>query len=193
MRPAATMRRRRLLASLGLLAILAPVGLLAPGAALASCVMPPPLADSLNDATTIFVGTVTRTTEMDRWAEVAVEEVWKGPDVAATVMVKGGAGGNTGTSIDRTFKAGVRYLFVPQGDGADGFGDNACSPTTEWTADLQAMRPATVRAPIGGDATQDPEGAGDLISGIVGPVALVAIVSLVLLGIGLLARGRQEA
>lgn len=180
---------RRLVAVIGLLTTLAPVVLLGAAPTLASCVMPPPLGQSLNEASMVFVGRVTETREMDRWAVVSVEEVWKGPDLPPSVLIKGGEAGDMFTSVDRTYRTGVRYLFVPSGDPATGIAESACSPTTEWTDDLAAMRPASVRTPTAGPAQED---TGDLVSGLVMPVIVVVVVSVVLLGIGLLARGRRE-
>ena len=177
---------RRLLAPLALLVGLAPALLLSPPAALASCAMPDPLGAVLTRAEIVFVGSVTRTAQMGRWATVTVEEIWKGPDLPQTVLVKGGQGGNTMTSVDRTFEAGTRYLFLPSGSNP-GLTDNACSSTTVWSADLEAMRPATIRKP-GVDQTVDRGSDAPWLA-----PALVALVAVgILLGIGLLARGRQQ-
>jgi len=128
-------------------ALLVPLLFTLAGPAVASCMMPPPIEQAIRDADSVFVGTVTSLSNNDRWATVAVEEVWKGPDLARIVEVRGGPAGNVMTSVDRSFMAGTRYLFLPYiADGA--LSDNACSSTAEFTADLVRLRPATAHPPI---------------------------------------------
>jgi hypothetical protein len=74
-------------------------------------------------------------------------------------------------------------------DEQGGLGDNACSQTTPWHAGLAASRPTDARAPI---AIDDTGGAGDPVDLVV-PALVALLVAAVLLGIGLLARGRQSA
>lgn len=174
---------------------LAPISLAlllaSPGAALADCLPPPPLEQAVQTADVVFVGTVTETANRNTWASVAVEEVWRGPDQPMSVVIKGGPGGNAATSVDRTFEVGVKYLFFPYVDPQAGLSDNSCTNTQPWTEAMVALRPAEPRAPIG--ETNAPGGQGIDLGGFVGPVVLVVVVFVVMLGIGLLARGRQEA
>jgi hypothetical protein len=160
-----------------------------PGTATASCVILPSLAESIRAAEVVIVGTVTATENRDRWASIAVEEIWKGPDLPPNVIVRGGPAGDTASSVDRTFDAGVRYLFLVSLDGQGGLADNACSQTTPWDDGLAASRPADARAP---SAIDDTAGAGDPADLIV-PALVALLVAAVLLGIGLLARGRHSA
>lgn len=186
-------RRLRLLPALSIVATVALLAL--PGAALADCMAPPPVEEAAKTAAIVFVGTVTETTNRNSWAAVTVEEVWRGPDLPASVVIKGGPEGNAATSVDRTFEVGVRYLFFPYGEednalpGRGGLADNSCTNTTPWTEDMVALRPADVRQPIG--ANPAAEQGFDPASLL--PIAVVGIVFAVLLGVGLLARGRQEA
>lgn len=114
---------------------------------LASCVMPPSIDEAVRDADLVFLGTVTSLSNNDRWATVTVEEVWKGPDLAPVVEVRGGPGGNAASSVDRSFLAGTRYLFLPFiAEGV--LQDSACSSTTQFTAELSRLRPATARQPV---------------------------------------------
>jgi hypothetical protein len=118
-------------------------------AALASCALPPGQgAGSFAAAPVVFVGTVTSTGNRDREATVKVESIWRGPDMPASVTVVGtpASGWNAGTSIDRTFKAGERYLFVPTNTSSP-FQDNSCTATQPYTAAIAGMAPAGARTP----------------------------------------------
>ena len=140
---------RALLSVLFLTAFLAS----APRPAVASCVMPPPLGQAVEDADIAFVGTVINTVNQDRWATVSVEEVWKGNALPARVEVRGGPPDPPGdlvtmTSVDRSFVRGRRYLFLPHkraGGPAPVFHDNICSRTTKFGERVEALRPASAR------------------------------------------------
>jgi hypothetical protein len=179
-----TPRRRPALASL-----LAAAGfalLATPSAVLADCMMPPPVQDAARTAEIVFVGTVAESSNHNTWASVVVEEVWRGPDQAAAVIVKGGPEGNMATSVDRFFEVGVKYLFFPHADEAGGLADNSCTNTVQWSADLAQLRPADARQPLG--ATQAEEGFD--VAGVIAPLGVAVLVGGVLLVAGLLARGR---
>lgn len=163
------------------------VQLAAPSAARADCMPPPPIEDAVKSAEIVFVGTVAATSNRSSWASVTVEEVWRGPDQAAQVLVKGGPGGNAATSVDRSFEVGVKYLFFPYAD-AGGLADNSCTSTTRWTADLAALRPADARAPVG--ATSG--GGGIDVGGLVAPLAVTLLVAGTLLVVGLAVRSRRS-
>ena len=164
-------------------------GLLAPGPLNASCALPPGAnGPVLDDAEIVIVGTVRATAEAGRWATVVVHEVWRGPELPAELLVKGGEGGNMWTSVDRTYEVGVRYLFAVTGGGDGALRDNACSATTEWSEDLGVLRPADARTPTGETSA---DVAGIDLGGIVPVVLGVAIVAAALLGAGLVARGRE--
>jgi hypothetical protein len=161
--------------------------LAAPATALADCMIPPPVEEAMTSAEVVFVGTVTATTNRDTWANVTVEEVWKGPDQPVSVIVHGGPGGNAATSVDRTFEVGTKYLLFPYVDERLGLADNSCTSTQPWTEALLPLRPANVRQPTGA-----PEGAGFDVGGIVGPLVVAIVVGALLLGAGMLARGRDS-
>ena len=57
--------------------------------AAASCVPPPALEEAVRTAEVVFVGTVMEAANRGRTATVRVEEVWRGPDLGATVVVDG--------------------------------------------------------------------------------------------------------
>ena len=163
------------------------MGVAAPVAA--SCRVLPDPAQAIREAQVAFVGTVVAVSNNDRWATVAVEEVWRGPDLPTTVEVRGGPAGNTATSIDRTFVAATRYLFTVSAAGG-GLTDTACSATTPWTPELARLRPADARAPI--RAAVEPT-ATDPIS-VAAPLIAVAAIGAALFGIvALLALRRRRA
>jgi hypothetical protein len=182
-----SIRRLRLLAVTAAL-----IAAALPGTAAASCVVPQPLAESVRAADVVIVGTVGATENQGRWATINVEEIWKGPDLPPTAVVRAGPAGDTFSSVDRTFDAGVRYLFLLGRDAQGGLTDNACSLTTPWEVGLAALRPADFRAPTAIDDPDDAADAGDAAALVV-PAIVALLVAAALLGIGLLARGRQSA
>lgn len=189
-------RPRTILATalLGAAAILA-----APGAALADCMASPPIEIALSGADIVFVGTVTEVGNGGRWASVIVEDIWKGPDLPGTIIVRGGPEGNAASSVDRSFDAGVRYLFfpvlAPQPAGEPlpveiaALTDNSCTSTQPLTPEIAGLRPSDARSRViaeGNDAPAFDLGFTVAIGG------LVLLVFAVMLVIGLLVRGRSD-
>lgn len=172
----------RVLAAVGALAFVVP-----PSAVLADCMMPPPVQEAAQTAEIVFVGTVVATTNRNSWAHVAVEEIWRGPDQPAEVVVRGGPEGNAATSVDRSYAAGTRYLFFPYADEAGALADNSCTNTVEWSADLAQLRPADARQPLGATPAEE----GFDVGGLIAPLGVAILVGGVLLVAGLLARGRS--
>lgn len=150
----------------------------------ASCGVSPRMKVSIAAARAVFVGTVDGLTNSDRWADVAVTEVWKG-DVEPRVEVRAGpkdppGPGGVATSVDRTYKEGKTYLFIPyKGSGAL-FRDNACTATTEYRPTLDRFRPASAtidplpsEAPSPQTPPEEDEGTSTLVFGIVGVGAVL--------------------
>ena len=104
------------------------------------------LASALRTSDVAFVGTVEGVS--NGVATVNVSEVWRGLDLPAVVEVAVASpdapGGSTG---DRIFKVGTRYLLLPF-LSEEGFEDDACSLTQPWTDGLAKLRPATARPPL---------------------------------------------
>ena len=122
--------------------------MLAPTAAQASCVLPPPLRRAIADAPAVFVGTVTEARFNDRWATVSIVEIWKGESIPFSVEVRSGVGSsNTVTSVDRFYEIGETYLFIPYARKDLVFRDNACTNTTVFTDRVAEFRPATFSTP----------------------------------------------
>lgn len=138
-----------------------------------SCAVPP-LGDHLALADAVFVGEVVELSSAGRTALVNVDEIWHGPALDTTVTVHGGPDdANAASPVDRTYVAGVTYLFaVTVSDGL--LRDNSCSATREWTADLADLRPSNVATP---SPTSQADGAGAVP---LGPIAVGIAVLLVL-------------
>jgi hypothetical protein len=169
-------------------ALLAPLLLTFAGPAAASCIRPVPIEEAIRNADSVFVGTVTALSNNNRWATVAVEEVWTGPDLAPIAEVRGGPGGNTASSIDRMYTARVKYLFVVS--IAEGqLSDNACSSTMEWEPDLANIRPASAHPPV--SATPEPDAAAPFDpASLLLPGALILAAGVVVFGAALALRRR---
>jgi hypothetical protein len=143
-------RARALIVAAAMAVLVSGLTLVLPRSALASCVMPSPLPDRLQAARAVFVGTVVSVSDRGRRAQVSVETIWKGPDLPREVEVLGSSAGSGGaTSIDRTFQANQRYLFV-LADERPPFTDNSCSATQPFTAAVAAYTPADAR-PVSAD------------------------------------------
>lgn len=128
------------------LAVAATIGVMAGSPAVADCMVDDRRIDEvLAEADIVFVGTVTDVRH-DTTADFEVEESWKG-DVPARVTVLGGPDEpGVATSVDRSWRPGARYLVVPSAGGGP-LRDDQCSPTREWTDDLEEFRPATSVVP----------------------------------------------
>ena len=133
-----------------LAAVVAAYGFLVIGTAgaQASCAMLPSLQAQITTAPLVFVGTVVSTSDDDRVAHVRVESIWKGPTLSAYVDVHGSpvSGFGVYSSIDRTYRAGERDIFVLFSDGSP-YQDNSCSATQPYTAEIAAFAPADARPP----------------------------------------------
>ena len=150
--------------ALGLVPILVSLGVIVGAAppADASCAAPTTLAEEIQRADLVVVGVVAAVENRDRWATVAVEEVWKGAWTEGRLNVRAGPadppGGTTHamSSVDRTYVVGTRYLifasdpkahrWVPSW-GSDGrFEDNNCSESQPYVAaTLDRFRPTNAR------------------------------------------------
>lgn len=120
------------------------------------------LASQIDAAPMAFVGTVVATSNGDRIARVRVESIWNGPVIPTWVTVSGTPEqGSAATSVDRTFKVGQRYLFVPF-TASSPFQDNACSATQPYSSELDALRPATAQAPGPGSDGLNPSSGSSL-------------------------------
>lgn len=114
------------------------------------------LEERIADAPVVFVGTATEVTNRDRTATFDVHEIWKRPgdvpEIGGEVVVHGGPDeADAGTSVDRSWQPGQRYLVFPRFE--DGrFVDDICTSTRPWTDELAGARPSGAReVETGGD------------------------------------------
>ena len=117
-----------------------------PGQAAASCGgSAAGLPETVAAAPLVFVGTVTGTSNQDRVATVHVDEVWTAHHIPPEVILRGSPDINAAaTSVDRHYKTGVRYLFVPASASGPPYDDNSCTMTREFAGDAAALRPPSV-------------------------------------------------
>jgi len=154
-----------------LVSVVAVTGVLvaAPAPAFADCQLASPIEEAVRIADLVFVGSVTAIAGGGRSASVRVEEVWRGGAMPAEVTVLGGTEPGRPMEGDRTFEAGVRYVFFPfVVDGQ--LVDNICTATAPWVEGFAAVRPADARTPL-------PSATGTAS----GPLAAVADLALPLL------------
>jgi hypothetical protein len=119
----------------------------AAGTVAADCSLPPALPQAIEEADAVFVGVVEQLTNGDRWAQVRVEDVWRGEVAAPLMEVRGGQDPETAAEDDRTYQFGTRYLFVlPLHEGR--LIDNICTATTEWNEAMAELRPANAVSTI---------------------------------------------
>jgi hypothetical protein len=129
--------------------------ILFPAPAHASCVQPPPLERAIAEADVAFVGTVETISNRGRDATVAVESLWKGPDLPAEVEVFGGPRReNIALSNERHFEDGTRYLFIPT-NRRPPFKDNACTQTQQYRSALDRFAPEQADADVPFDDFDD--------------------------------------
>jgi hypothetical protein len=144
------------------------------------------IQEALPAARIAFVGTVAAVE--GPVASFAVREVWAG-EVPNTVEVRGladdvgvDAGFGAGFSEDdRQWTEGETYLVVPFLDGAV-LRDSICTATTEWSPELEALRPADARI-----VAEEEAGGAPLPTELI----LVAAVVLVIGGASVLAFRRR--
>ncbi len=170
----------------------------APSLAFADCMAPPPIEEAVKTADIVLVGTVTEASNGNRWATVTVQEIWRGPDLPATLLIKGGPDANAASSVDRSFEAGQRYILFPYfandteplpGIAAGGLADNSCTSTQPWDDSMAVFRPADART---AEALQGEDEAPFDLGPVVTIGGFVMVLFAVMLGIGLLARGRSD-
>ena len=131
--------------------VFALAGLATASPASADCDPAGPVERVLPKADVAFVGSVTATD--GSVARFAVAEVWAG-DLPDVVEIRGlndglaGRGGAAGPAPivedDRLWTVGQTYLVLPVVEGAV-LRDQACTATTEWSAELAGLRPADAR------------------------------------------------
>ena len=135
-------------ARIGALAVaLSVAALLVPGLATApvaaDCAFVATVPDAQSTRDIVFVGTVVKLENDNRWATVLVNERWQNADgLPDTVLVHGGPGPGIVSSTERGYTQG-RYLFDVTNLGPY-LEDTSCSATSLWSDDLARYRPSNV-------------------------------------------------
>ena len=161
----------------------------------ASCVAPRPFPREIEDAPAVFVGTVVDAENENRWAMVEVSDVWKG-EVDDRVEVRAGPKDPPGpmstiTSVDRSYKEGTAYLFVPFRGSGDLFRDNICTRTTVYKPSLDRFRPASAETAPGPTEGLPPD--EDASAWVFAGVGVVAVALAVLVARAMKGRNRSES
>jgi hypothetical protein len=157
-------------------------GVIGTTAAQASCIQAPSLREQIAASPMVFVGTVMSTSDNDRVAHVSVESIWKGPVLPAYVDVHGSpvSGPFTISSVDRTYRAGERDIFVLFSDQQP-LQDNSCSATQPYTSEVAAFAPSNAKSPAPltvGEQIQNFAGERWLAIGIALLIAAAAVIGL---------------
>ena len=173
---------RTLISIVLMLAWLATAGVVA-----ADCEPAGPIEQVLPAARVAFVGTVVATE--GPVATFEVTEVWAG-EVGTSVEVRGlsddvagpDAGFGAGfTEDDRQWTEGATYLVVPFIDGGV-LRDHICTATTEWSPELDELRPTEARTLTPAEAAP---------AGVPMPVLLIGAMLVAVAGAAVLAFRRR--
>ena len=142
-------RLRATLVFLLAISVVTGIDLMQPYGVSASCAVTPSLSSTLTRSPIVFVGTVISTRNESRTAVVRVTDIWRGKYVQRRVIVYGSyVTGHAATSVDRYFRKGITYLFVPQSNRRRSpFIDNICTATRRYKASLAKYRPRGAHRP----------------------------------------------
>jgi hypothetical protein len=177
----------------GVAALVAATGALAPGPAAAQtelgCAPDADIETRIEQAPTVFTGTVRALGNKGRTATVDVIRVWKGGTLPRRVQVTGTIATQSKviTALDRLYARERTYLFLPTAGSSPRFAENRCSATRALTAELSA------RAPEGGGAAPVGEGVPLPDDGLkkAAPLLVAGPAILVLAGLLVLARRKS--
>jgi hypothetical protein len=149
----------------------------------ADCAGPATIQDAQRTGDILFVGSVVRLENDNRWIKVLVEERWQNADgVPDTVDIRGGPEAGISSSTQRAYTQG-RYLFDVTNFGPF-YQDTSCSATTLWTDDLARYRPSNVaQAPNSSSGSPlDAIGSSDLaLAAVLVLALLIAVVAYILI------------
>jgi len=142
----------------------------------------------IDEAPTVFTGTVRVLTNQGRTATVDVIRVWKGGTLPRRVEVRGtiATQSKVVTALDRIYARDSTYLFLPTAGANPRFVENRCSATRVLTSDLAARAPGDGgAAPVGPGVALPRASLGKFVP------LLIVVPALLVLGVLLLAARRQ--
>jgi len=143
---------------------------------------------AMEQAPTVFTGTVRQLGNKGRTATVDVIRVWKGAPVPKRVEVQGtiATQAKVVTALDRLYARERTYLFVPTSGASPRFRENRCSASRQLTAELAAKEPSGGVPPQGEGVPLPGVGLGKFAPLMVGLPALAVLA-------GLLAAARRRS
>jgi len=144
----------------------------------------------IDQASTVFTGTVRTVANNGRTATIDVIRVWKGGDLPRRVQVTGtiATQSKVVTALDRLYARDSTYLFLPTSGTQPRFAENRCSATRILTAELAAKAPEGGGSPPVGEGVPLPKaGLGKFV-----PLMVAGPALLVLAGLLLAARRRTK-
>lgn len=150
------------------------------------CAPDPGIDARIEQAPTVFTGTVRAVGNQGRTATVDVIRVWKGGTLPRRVQVTGtiATQSKVVTALDRLYARDRAYLFLPTAGSSPRFAENRCSATRALTAELSARAPADGGAPPVGQGVPLPQaGLGRYV-----PIMVVAPALVILAGLLVVAR-----
>lgn len=147
------------------------------------CAPEVPIEVRIEQAPTVFTGTVRALGNQGRTATVDVIRVWKGGTLPKRVQVTGtiATQAKVVTALDRLYAVDRTYLFLPTAGSPPRFAENRCSATRALTADLSAKAPeGGGAAPVGEGVPLPDEGIGKFVPLMVAVPALLVLAGLLL-------------
>jgi len=142
------------------------------------CPPDPGIQARIDEAATVFTGTVAAVGNQGRTATVNVIRVWKGGTLPRRVQVTGTIATQSKviTALDRLYARDRTYLFLPTAGTNPRFIENRCSATRILDAGLSALEPAgTGSEPLGAGVSLPRAGIGKFVPLIVAVPALAVV------------------
>lgn len=137
----------------------------------------------IEQASTVFTGTVRALGNQGRTATVDVIRVWKGGTLPRRVQVTGtiATQSKVVTALDRLYAVDRTYLFLPTAGSPPRFAENRCSATRALTPELSARAPAGGgTAPVGEGVPLPQDGLGKYVPMMVAVPAILVLAGLLL-------------
>ena len=159
------------------------------------CSPDPGMDARIDEAPTVFTGTVRTLGNKGRTATVDVIRVWKGGTLPKRVQVTGtiATQSKVTTALDRLYARGTTYLFLPTAGTTPRFVENRCSGTRPLTAELAAKEPGGGAAPVGEGVPLPKAGLGKFVPLMVAVPAALVLAGLLVAARRQSRRGRRPA